>query len=103
MISHTAGPWAIVDGHYPCMKEVIGPSFKINIVMSATDLDFNDFLKRSADAQLIAAAPDLLDALKAMVDRYAPSYHDCTDDGMPSCEICDARAALKACRKGAQP
>lgn len=44
----------------------------------------------------------LVEALKAMVDRYAPSYHDCTDDGMPSCEICDARAAISAYRKGGE-
>lgn len=85
MISHTAGPWAIVDGHYPCMKEVIGPSFKINIVMSATDLDINDFLKRSADAQLIAAAPDLLSLLKEarstleMWKDVAPAVSLCAD------------------------
>lgn len=76
-LKHTPGPWAVVDGHYPSMKEISGPSFKINIVMSATDLDFNDYLKRSADAQLIAAAPELLGALEDMFNgwRYIRETH----------------------------
>lgn len=75
-LKHTPGPWAIVDGHYPCMKEISGPSFKINIVMSATDLDFNDFLKRSADARLIAAAPELLEALLDCREALRRTGHD---------------------------
>lgn len=51
---------------------------------------------QAADAMDVIEA--LAEALKAMVDRYAPSYHDCTDDGMPECEICDARAALAKAR-----
>ena len=76
MVKHTPGPWAFVDGHYPCMKEVIGPSFRISIVMSATDLDFNDFLKRSADAHLIAAAPDLLEALQQCAESMRDAFPD---------------------------
>lgn len=55
-----------------------------------------------ANAHLIAAAPEMYEALEAMIDRYAPSYHDCIDDGMPECEICDARAAIAKAR-GEQP
>lgn len=66
MSNHTPGPWKVVDGHYPCMKEISGPSFRINIVMSATDIDFNDAVKRDADARLIAAAPELLSILKTL-------------------------------------
>lgn len=62
--AHTPGPWTVVDGHYPSFREINGPSFKISIVMSATDLDFSDYIKREADAQLIAAAPELLEALQ---------------------------------------
>ena len=65
MGKHTPGPWEIVDGHYPSMKEVKGPSFEVPIVMAATDLSFDDYLRRSADACLIAAAPDLLEACEA--------------------------------------
>ena len=66
MSKHTPGPWRVVDGHYPCMKEIEGPSFRVTVVMWATDLDFNDYLVRSADANLIAAAPDLLEALTSL-------------------------------------
>ena len=61
---HTPGPWSVIDGHYPSFKEISGPSFKINVVMWATDLTEDDYRKRDADLHLIAAAPDLLDALR---------------------------------------
>jgi hypothetical protein len=60
---HTSGPWAVVDGYYPSFKEVTGPSFKVSAVMWATDLTEDDYQKRNADLHLIAAAPDLLEAL----------------------------------------
>lgn len=77
----TPGPWSVIDGHYPSMKEVSGPSFKINIVMSATDLDFKGYLKRSADAHLIAAAPELLEALETLVEKveYSAKIHPALD------------------------
>jgi hypothetical protein len=61
---HTPGPWAVVDGYYPSFKQVTGPSFKVSAVMWATDLTEVDYQKRNADLHLIAAAPDLLEALK---------------------------------------
>jgi hypothetical protein len=64
MSKHTPGPWEVMDGFYPSMKEVFGASFKINCVMWATDLTEEDYQKRKADLHLIAAAPDLLKALK---------------------------------------
>ena len=89
MSKHSPGPWSVVDGHYPSMQEIQGPSFNINIVMSSTDLNFQDYLSRSADARLIAAAPELLEALSSRVDLYE------TDEG---CRELDqyrkARAAI---------
>jgi hypothetical protein len=64
MSKHAPGPWSVVQGYYPSFKDVIGPSFKISAVMWATDLTDDDYHKRIADLNLIAAAPDLLDALK---------------------------------------
>jgi hypothetical protein len=61
---HTPGPWSVTDGHYPSFKEISGPSFKISVVMWATDLTEDDYRKRDADLHLIAAAPELLEALK---------------------------------------
>ena len=67
MSQHTPGPWKVVDGHYPCFIEIEGASFRPAIVTHATDLTLEDTRRRRADAQLMAAAPELLAALKALV------------------------------------
>jgi hypothetical protein len=83
----TKGPWHVVNG---------------SMVRSLKDSIAKIWMMRKgegkANAHLIAAAPELYDALKGMTDRYAPSYHDCIDDGLPECEICAARAALAKAR-----
>lgn len=97
MSKHTQGPWSVVDGHYPSMREIQGPSFKINIVMSATDLNFQDYLSRSADARLIAAAPELLEALIDIADDYSERFDmdsSSTNPGMKSV-VEAARAAIR--------
>ena len=65
MSNHTPGPWAVVEGDSPGIKEISGPSFTILAVMWASDLNEDDFRKRYADLSLIAAAPDMLNALEA--------------------------------------
>lgn len=94
MSKHTPGPWSVVDGHYPSMREIHGPSFKINIVMSATDLNFQDYLSRSADARLIAAAPDLLEALDGMLMEFNEKMAGVTHD-----ELAAIHAARRAIAK----
>ena len=79
MSKHTPGPWSVVGGHYPGIKEISGPSFAIKAVMWATDLTEDDYQKRYADLRLIAAAPDLLEALEEVVrvfDSSPPSICD---------------------------
>ena len=61
---HTHGPWQIVDGHSPCFREIVGPSFEISVCILATDITFEDVIQRESDMALIAAAPDILAALK---------------------------------------
>jgi hypothetical protein len=68
MSKHTQGPWEIVNGYYPGFQEIKGPSFKISVVLSASDLDFSDFQRRTSDMRLIAAAPDLLAVLQELCD-----------------------------------
>lgn len=65
MSKHTSGPWEVMDSFYPSIKEVVGPSFNVKAVMWATDLTEKDYQERSADLRLIAAAPDLLEALES--------------------------------------
>jgi len=85
---HTPGPWSVTNGHYPSFKQIRGPSFKISVVMWATDLTEDDYRKRDADMHLIAAAPDLLDALNTWLKQYsAEEYEDCP-------EVVQNRAAI---------
>jgi len=70
----TSGPWEVVDHeHYPSFREVRGPSFNVKAVMVATDLTFADYLQRDADLHLIAAAPDLYEALMALIEAAEDS------------------------------
>ncbi|WP_371355564.1 hypothetical protein ACA087_00605 [Pseudomonas chlororaphis] len=75
MDMHTPGPWAVVDGYYPGFIKIAGPAFDISIVTSAADLDFKDFCARTADAKLIAAAPELLEALIEVTASLAWNAH----------------------------
>jgi hypothetical protein len=74
MSKHTPGPWQVMDSFYPSIKEVFGASFKISCVMWATDLTEEDYQQRSADLRLIAAAPDLLEALQS-AERAMSNKH----------------------------
>ena len=64
MKAYTRGPWEIVDSFYPSFKEIRGPSFKVSVVMYATDLDESDYSSRMGDLRLMSAAPDLYEALE---------------------------------------
>ena len=61
------GPWTTEDGHYPCFKDIKGPSFNISVVTYASDLDSDDIRKRLDDIDFIFHArediPYLLTAL----------------------------------------
>jgi hypothetical protein len=88
---HTPGPWSVTDGHYPSFKQISGPSFKISVVMWATDLTEDDYRKRDADLHLIAAAPELLEALKLAVRQNS---HDMvmTGEELRKCEAAISKA-----------
>lgn len=97
----TQGQWEVADGHYPSFKEIKGPSFNVSIVVSATDLDFKDYMARTADAEHIAACNPtnilaLISRLRAAekdAERYrfirdkgnchsmSPAIHECDYDG----------------------
>lgn len=78
----------MVDGYYPGFLQIIGPSFEISVVTTATDLDFKDFVARTNDCQLIAAAPELFAAL----ERIARP-HDC--GCVPCTGSCTSQEALQ--------
>lgn len=76
MEKFTKSHWKVAQGHYPSMKEISGPSFTINCVMWATDLTESDYIKRSADLALIAAAPDMYRLLSFIADVQKKNYGD---------------------------
>lgn len=74
MNKHTPGPWIAVDhAHYPGMMVVEGPEMPITIITSAIGVDFDSHMRRIANAHLIAAAPDLLEALVGLLENERQS------------------------------
>lgn len=101
----TPGPWTVypdVDGNFFYVAQQDGapytPDYSDVCGLSCQTWSGERFNVQQANAHLIAAAPELYEALEEMVERYAPGYHDCIDNGLPECEICNARAALAKAR-----
>ena len=94
----TQGPWIVLaresrpgmahEGYFRIngMTEDCEPEYHV-----ATVIDANDLSQNEANARLIAAAPELFDALNALVNAVSP------DDNDKSCEPY-FRPALKAAR-----
>lgn len=59
--------WKVVPGHYHGFLNIVGASFTVSIVTTATDLSFEDFCNRTRDAHIMAAAKDMLLALESVV------------------------------------
>lgn len=97
---HTPGPWTVTRP--PCASDEL----KFRVVSEATNLDVADLYwcdpnehdtsQITADANLIAAAPDLLEALKDLVEC------DCAAYGLDAanCEHARARAAIARAEGG---
>lgn len=66
---YTKGPWRVVEANTPGVLYIDGPAQKLTIITSAIDLDFSDYVNRTSDAHLIAAAPCLLEALEDIIKR----------------------------------
>lgn len=82
---HTPGPWKVYAPEMPGTKAtygIDGPQGQAVVYFGITHKDGINLL---ADARLIAAAPELLDALQVMLDA---AQHDITQE----CDI--ARAAI---------
>lgn len=64
----TPGPWAVERNKRTWgWVDVVGPSLGVGGPTQATDLTLADEVKRIAEAHLIAAAPDLYDALQRLL------------------------------------
>ena len=94
MSKHTPGPWSVgATRHYKCSggAEVAihyGPAESMgNCIAHA--YGHGPSGDAEADARLIAAAPELLEALRGMMDAYA----DLCDDVTPSYQTYERRKA----------
>ena len=94
-MSYTPGPWNVVQSHYPAIKQIAGPSFSISAVMYATNLTEDDYKKREADLRLIAAAPELVEALAEAVKAYGAEGGPWNVPSDPGGWLGMARAALE--------
>ncbi len=79
--SHTPGPWAYCGHPQPCeCGYIFGDGGEVYIAKTLTLADEIDPVaskpQRVANARLIAAAPELLEALKAVVDSAVPNPRD---------------------------
>ena len=101
-MSESKKEWKVVDGYYPGFLNIVGASYTVSIVTSATDLTLEDYVNRTNDAHLMAAAPDLLEALEmaeAMLCRLEPIIDRGEDDSISvESEILFARAAISKAR-----
>ena len=95
-MSESKKEWKVVDGYYPGFLNIVGASYTVRIVTSATDLTLEDYVNRTNDAHLMAAAPDLLEALEKALDALA---HCRADIGYSSMQTRAAHMADKAIKK----
>jgi acetylornithine deacetylase/succinyl-diaminopimelate desuccinylase-like protein len=93
MNKHTPAPWAV--------REVINSNVP---GQRAFAIDFNedqeqvvDFVYEEADAHLIAAAPDLIEALDLLLDKaYKQNFNDSYHEILEKCEAAIAKARGEA-------
>ena len=75
-MSESKKEWKVVDGYYPGFLNIVGASYTVSIVTSASDLTLEDYVNRTNDAHLMAAAPDLLEALEAVLSVADRATHE---------------------------
>lgn len=93
-MSHTPGPWEVDSegGMLPCV--VAGDKL---IYQSARGLGIEDNATIEANARLIAAAPDLLEALRATLAQWTMAgYGECADETCGCIQGQARRAIAKA-------
>lgn len=100
VVRHTPGPWDVGQNGDSCAREhaiVSGPKVIAKVYGRGYPSGFGWSPGSAADARLIAAAPELLAALKACEDRLALVLEcDCDDDKPEDTETIAAFAAARA-------
>lgn len=108
-MSHTPGPWELRERAHeatPYSKrrvyrmEIIAPQYLYGKRTHSRDiaqiLDYCEWTDHPANARLIAAAPDLLEALERICTNSRDA--DCGDHCSNTCMYCQARAAIRKAR-----
>ena len=90
MSKHNSGPWKITHTAINGYRVNDSTGWGVAIVLK----DVND----KANAQLIAAAPQMLEALEAIIKRFQPESHDAAGCMFKNCELCKAIAAIAAAK-----
>lgn len=93
MSKHTPGPWQFYTEPQPNGCPIVGDGRGLMVAMLAHSIHYQDQKSEAlANARLIAAAPDLLEALAVMTDLCAIKYGNL--DAEVWSEIKKARAAI---------
>ena len=95
-MAHTPGPWTTERAEESDRYALEGPEYSVARVEM-----FGRMQEWPANARLIAAAPDLLDALKAAVLRVTLANAEGEGDPILSAWLPDALAAIAKAEKGA--
>ncbi len=97
-LTHTPGPWKWCGTQQKPKKfcYLSGQDFKgVGVALSG-------FTENKANAHLIAAAPELLEALKTLLEASRELDQSATHDGLDNCKaITQARAAIRKAEEGA--
>jgi len=95
-MSHTPGPWAIYDdgpnGSDVILANVEGENWDVAYI-SNDSCESRPENERKANSRLIAAAPELLERLNAMVSGMECEC-DKADVEHPMCDICWSRLVI---------
>lgn len=87
MSKHTPGPWALMPGNPLQVTDMLGHPDPLYLA----EINGNNKAQAAADARLIAAAPDLLEALQHLLtDAIALDLRDSAFSGV----LIEARAAI---------
>lgn len=96
MPKSTPGPWRVRNCQTAVLVDVVrnGEAMLIALVADNDSQGDTDTERKMNNARLIAAAPQMLEALEAMIKRFQPESHDAAGCMFKNCELCKAVAAI---------